>query len=173
MALTILTYPKIAPKHIAPVSLFDDALQALTKSLYELLITKKGKILTAPQVGVLKQIFVMNESSCFINPKIIHKEGEAAFEETCLSFPGVMMTIPRSKIITIEHQDEMGTSKEITLEGTEAHYAQQALDHLQGIFFIDYLSNLKRERLIKKFDKIHAHLCMHEHDHTDCDHHHH
>jgi peptide deformylase len=171
MRLTILTYPKIAPKQITPVDIFDDSLQALTKSLHDLLITKKGKSLAAPQVGILKKIFVMNESSCFINPKIVHKEGEAAFEETCLSFPGVMMTIPRNKIITIEYQDEMGVSKKTTLEGIEAHYAQQALDHLQGIFFIDYLSNLKRERLVKKFDKIQAHLCMHEHEGCDHDHH--
>jgi peptide deformylase len=112
--------------------------------------------LAATQVNVHKRLLVCDAATegkqpyCLINPEIITAEGTTNAEEGCLSVPEFYDFIERAAVIKVRALDETGTPFELEAEGTLAVCIQHEMDHLDGKLFVDYLSELKRERLKKK-----------------------
>lgn len=180
--LQILRYPNPSlRKQAQAVSDFDQNLKDTVNKLFEALYAANGWGLAANQAGVLSQIIVMdispdqNQPMIFINPKIVKKEGEVESEEDNLSFPGMFIKIKRAKKIELEYVDESGKPQTQIFEGLLACCLAQKVDSLNGKLFIDHLSELKRTRLLAKYNKMkhqvanHHHVhgpgCNHEHDH--------
>jgi len=89
----------------------------------------------------------------FINPEILEKSGSATGEEGCLSVPGIYDDVPRAERIRLRSHDAEGKVLERELDGMLAICVQHEMDHLEGKLFVDYLSELKRQRIRKKLDK--------------------
>jgi peptide deformylase len=89
----------------------------------------------------------------FINPEILEKTGKASGEEGCLSVPGIFDDVPRAERIRLRSQDAKGTVVEREIDGMLAVCVQHEMDHLEGKLFVDYLSELKRQRIRKKLEK--------------------
>lgn len=120
----------------------------------------KGIGLSAPQVGLRLQLFTMNmtgneeDAQTIINPKILATKGKIDYEEGCLSFPGVSITVPRAESINVEYLNEWNEKINRELSGIESVCFQHELDHLKGICFVDRVSRLKRGMALKKFKKL-------------------
>ena len=161
MALrTILEFPDPRLRTRAePVTRFDAALGTLIDDMLETMYAAPGIGLAATQVDVHKRLIVIdiseehNEPLVLINPEILAREGEAQTEEGCLSVPGIFDDVKRSAKIRVRAQDRNGESFEREHEGVLAVCIQHEMDHLEGRLFVDYLSDLKRERIRKKLDK--------------------
>jgi peptide deformylase len=118
----------------------------------------KGIGLAAPQVGISERLFVCRAGDdvprVFINPEIIElAEENSKFEEGCLSLPGIYADVTRPAAVRIRAWNEKGKSFTIDAEGLLARVIQHELDHLNGIMFIDHLSELKRKRIIKVWEE--------------------
>jgi peptide deformylase len=94
-----------------------------------------------------------NQPQVFINPEILSREGKAKGEEGCLSVPGIYDDVERAERIRLRYQDAEGTTHERDLDGLLAICVQHEMDHLTGKLFVDYLSEMKRQRIRKKLDK--------------------
>lgn len=158
--LEILAYPdKRLRQQAKPVTVFDESLQAFVDEMYATMYDDEGCGLAATQVGSQQRLFVMDTSSeqnapiCMINPEIIHQEEIILSEEGCLSFPGIRIEIERFKIVTVKFQDVAGKFHELTVDGLASRCVQHELDHLNGVLFIDWLSKLKKTRILKKLEK--------------------
>lgn len=125
----------------------------LIRAMFDTMYAAPGRGLAAPQVGVLKRLFVMDcgwkdgemtPLAC-INPEIIHSEGMAPGSEGCLSIPGVLAEVMRPERIVLRYLDQDGAAQEVPLDGFEARCAQHELDHLDGIVTFDRLSPEARE----------------------------
>ena len=131
----------------APVAR-DEDLADLVRAMFETMYDAPGRGLAAPQVGVLKRLFVMDcgwkdgdmTPMVCINPEIIHAEGMAPGAEGCLSIPGVLAEVMRPERIILRYRDLDGAAQEVELDGFEARCAQHELDHLDGIVTFDRLS---------------------------------
>lgn len=115
--------------------------------------------LAASQVNVHQRLIVIdvseekNERLVFINPEIISKDGLGIVEEGCLSVPGIFDDIERAAQIRVRAQDRDGNTFERSCDDILAVCIQHEMDHLEGKLFVDYLSDLKRDRIRKKLDK--------------------
>jgi peptide deformylase len=158
--LTILKFPDPRLRLVAkPVTRFDQTLQQIIANMFETMVQSKGVGLAAIQVNILQQIIVMdiegkNQPLTLVNPEIVEKTDTSASEEGCLSFPGVFATVQRAKTIKVRFQDVLGEFQERQCEGLESHCIQHEIDHLNGITFVDHLSALKRNRILKKLQKL-------------------
>jgi peptide deformylase len=94
-----------------------------------------------------------NEPLVFINPEILSREGVAETEEGCLSVPGIFDEVKRAAKVRVRFQDRAGAVIERDFEGVLAVCVQHEIDHLDGKLFVDYLSDLKRQRIRKKLEK--------------------
>ncbi len=94
-----------------------------------------------------------NEPQVFINPEILERSGKASAEEGCLSVPGIFDDVARAERIRVRSQDADGKVMEREFDGMLAVCVQHEMDHLEGRLFVDYLSELKRQRIRKKLDK--------------------
>jgi peptide deformylase len=94
-----------------------------------------------------------NQPLVFINPEIVSREGEAETEEGCLSVPGIFDEVMRAEKIRVRSHDRNGAVVEKDYEGVLAVCVQHEMDHLEGKLFVDYLSDLKRQRIRKKLEK--------------------
>jgi peptide deformylase len=113
--------------------------------------------LSAPQIGVRKNVFVTNvdgKLQYFINPRITRSDGSITSREGCLSFPNVFELIDRFNEITIEAIDVDGREFNAELSGPDAVVAQHEFDHLSGVLFIDKVSAIKRGFMLKKLQKV-------------------
>jgi peptide deformylase len=161
MALrTILEFPDPRLRTRAePVTRFDSALGTLVDDMLETMYAAPGIGLAATQVDVHKRLIVIdlseehNEPLVLINPEILARDGEAQTEEGCLSVPGIFDEVKRAAKIRVRARDRNGESFEHDYEGVLAVCIQHEMDHLEGRLFVDYLSDLKRERIRKKLDK--------------------
>jgi len=158
--LTILEYPDPRLRTIAaPVTRFDAALKQRIADMFETMYAAPGIGLAATQVDWHHQLIVIdtseehNDQRVFINPKILEKEGKATGQEGCLSVPGIYDDVPRAERVRARYQDADGASHEIELTGLLAVCLQHEMDHLNGKLFVDYLSELKRQRIRRKLDK--------------------
>lgn len=145
----------------AVVEVFDDALRELATAMYRTMYRANGQGLAAPQVGVLQRIVVIDmpdENSpalTLVNPRIVERSARREkFEEGCLSIPGVSARVERSAAVVVEAQDLDGTPFTVRAEGPLADCLQHELDHLDGVLYIDHLSHLQRQLLLRKYRKL-------------------
>ena len=164
MALkTILTEPNKLLRQISqPVERIGDAERELMNDMLETMYAANGIGLAAIQIGIPKRIIVMDLSKeenkkipmYFVNPLIVKKnEEKIIYEEGCLSVPNQFAEINRPSKCDVEYLDYNGNKQNLEAEGLLATCIQHEIDHLEGILFIDYLSKLKKEMIIKKLSK--------------------
>ncbi|PZO91920.1 MAG: peptide deformylase [Sphingomonas sanxanigenens] len=153
-----------------PVETVDDELRALIADMFETMYDAPGIGLAAIQVGVPKRLLVMDlqepeeeggeavrKPRVFINPEILEESEETQpYSEGCLSVPDQYAEVLRPAVIRAKWLDEHGKAYEETLDGLLAVCLQHEMDHLEGILFIDHLSKLKRDMLLKKLAKARA-----------------
>ena len=159
----ILTAPDPRLKAVSePVSRVDDEIRRLVDDMVESMYAADGIGLAAIQVGVPKQVLVMDldqkdgkkNPRAYINPKILWASEEmATFEEGCLSVPEIWDEVERPAKIRAEYLDRDGKRHELEAEGLLATCLQHEMDHLEGILFLDHLSKLKRSMALKKLAK--------------------
>ncbi|MCL2338680.1 MAG: peptide deformylase [Proteobacteria bacterium] len=147
-----------------PVETIDDDLRRVLAEMVKIMDRQKGAGLAAPQVGILKRFIVMrdpgtNELFKMINPKITARsDGKIIMEEGCLSVLGpddmpVFADVARPSTVEIVWTDEHGAPQTAEFSGNVARIVQHEYDHLDGILFIDYLSSVKREMVMRKVKK--------------------
>jgi peptide deformylase len=158
--LPILEYPDPRLRIRAePVTKFDTELKRLVADMFETMYEAPGIGLAATQVNVHQRIVVCDvavegkQPYCLINPEIIKAEGQTNAEEGCLSVPEFYDYVDRAAVIRVRAFDPDGRPFELDAEGMLAVCIQHEMDHLEGKLFVDYLSELKRERLKKKASK--------------------
>lgn len=143
------------------VTEFDQDLKTLVSDMFETMYEAPGIGLAATQVDVHKRLLVMdiseqkNDPMVLINPEILQAEGEEEMDEGCLSVPGYYETVRRAEKIRVRAQDQSGEFFEFDADGLKAVCIQHEMDHLEGKLFVDYISNLKRDRIRKKLEKQH------------------
>ena len=160
--LNILHFPDPRLRTVAkPVTEFDDELRQLVSDMFETMYEAPGIGLAATQVDRHIRLLVLdvseerNRPRCLINPEIIEADGEEEMDEGCLSVPGFYERVRRAERIRVRAQDEHGEVSEFDADGLEAVCIQHEMDHLEGKLFVDYLSNLKRNRIRSKLLKQH------------------
>ena len=144
-----------------PVESFDDELKTLTDDMFETMHSVNGIGLAATQIGVAKQVAVIdispekNEPLVIVNPaiQILDPSKIEDYDEGCLSVPGFFETISRPSDIKLSYQDLNGKKQEIKPEGLLTKVVQHELDHLNGRLFVDHISELKRRRIRNKIVK--------------------
>lgn len=141
-----------------PVNVFDTELDRLIEDMAETMYAAPGVGLAAPQIGVSKRLFIIDIATgddepsdlrVFINPEIVEKHDEVAWEEGCLSFPGVREEINRAERVKVRALDQKGNAFELEADGLLAIAIQHEYDHLEGQLMIDRLSILRR-RLVHR-----------------------
>ncbi|AMO73548.1 MULTISPECIES: peptide deformylase [Pseudomonas] len=161
--LNILEFPDPRLRTIAkPVEVVDDSVRQLVDDMFETMYEAPGIGLAATQVNVHKRVVVMDlsedksEPRVFINPELeplTQEMGE--YQEGCLSVPGFYENVDRPLRVRVKALDRDGKAFEEIAEGLLAVCIQHECDHLNGKLFVDYLSNLKRDRIKKKLEKQH------------------
>ena len=144
-----------------PVETFDDELKTLTDDMFETMHSVNGIGLAATQIGVAKQVAVIdispekNEPLVIVNPaiQILDPSKTEDYDEGCLSIPGFFEKISRPSDIKLSYQDLNGKKQEIKPEGLLTKVVQHELDHLNGRLFVDHISELKRRRIRNKIVK--------------------
>ena len=144
-----------------PVETFDEELKTLTDDMFETMHSVNGIGLAATQIGVTKQVAVIdispekNEPLVIVNPaiQILDPSKTEDYDEGCLSVPGFFEKISRPSDIKLTYQDLNGKKQEIKPEGLLTKVVQHELDHLNGRLFVDHISELKRRRIRNKIVK--------------------
>ena len=140
----------------------DNGIRKLMQEMLEAMYEAPGIGLAAVQVGILKRLIVIDISKdkekkkplFLVNPEILHQSKRTfIYEEGCLSLPGQFAEIERPAECILKYVDYNGKEKELIAEGLLATCVQHEIDHLNGILFIDYLSKLKKDMIIKKLVK--------------------
>ena len=162
----VLKYPDpVLAQKGARVERFDAELAAFVVDMFESMYAAQGIGLAAPQIGVSRQITVIDVSFqknpedklVLINPEIINRQGTQYEEEGCLSLPEIREKVKRSSWVRVRAQDATGKWFEVEGEELLARALQHEIDHLHGILFTDHLSRLKRDlvsRRIRKLQKL-------------------
>ena len=145
-----------------PLEKVDSQLRKLMDDMLETMYAAPGIGLAAVQIGILKRLIVIDISRdsekknplFLVNPKIIFKsQNKSTHEEGCLSLPGHFAEIERPDECHIKYVDYSGKEKKLEAKGLLSTCIQHEIDHLDGILFIDYLSKLKKDMIIKKLKK--------------------
>ena len=158
--LPILHFPDPRLREPATaIEVVDDQVRILIDNMLETMYDAPGIGLAAPQVNVHKRLIVIDISEdrsapiCLVNPQIIIAEGHEQMEEGCLSVPGIYELVERAERVQVRALDRNGVEQEFEAEGLLAVCIQHEIDHLDGKLFVDYLSDLKRQRIRKKLEK--------------------
>ena len=159
----IVTIPDpILKKKSLPIKNVDSSVKKLMDDMLETMYAAPGIGLAAVQVGVLKRVVVIDLSKkeektpplFFVNPEIIStSEEQVSYEEGCLSIPNQFAEIKRPNRCHVKYLDYNGKKKDLKADGLLATCIQHEIDHLNGILFIDYLSKLKKDLILKKVIK--------------------
>ncbi len=161
--LTIITSPNpLLRKKALPITKIDKSIRLLAKQMLELVYENNGIGLAANQVGILKQIIVIDlqidnikKPMVMINPVITKTSTETVdSEEGCLSLPLILSVIKRFATIEVEYTDLNSKKHKLKAEDLLAICIQHEVDHLNGILFIDHLSRLKKQLILKKYKKL-------------------
>ncbi len=145
-----------------PIKRIDATIRKLVDDLFETMYEAPGIGLAAIQIGVPKRVVTMDLSKkeddhkpqIFINPEVIWKSAETSkYEEGCLSIPEFYEEVERPAQVKVKYLDIDGNAQEIEASGLLATCLQHEIDHINGVLFIDYISKLKRDRIVKKFAK--------------------
>ncbi|HEX8091772.1 MAG TPA: peptide deformylase [Blastocatellia bacterium] len=162
MILEVVKYgDPVLTQRAEEVTEFDARLGKLVDDMFETMYGAPGVGLAAPQVGILKRLFVMDCSSgknkkqkvALINPVIETEEGEQMGEEGCLSFPGIFFQVKRPARVVVRARDMDGSEIKLDVIDLEARCVSHETDHLDGELFISYLSPLKRDLTKRKIKK--------------------
>ena len=158
--LNILRYPDVRlHKVAAPVTVFDEALKKLVADMAETMYAAPGIGLAATQVDVHKQVIVVDVSErrdslvVLVNPEIVEAVGVSDIEEGCLSLPSIYELVERAERVKVRAYDQNGTAFTLEAQGLLAVCIQHEMDHLKGKVFIEYLSQLKQQRIRAKLAK--------------------
>ena len=158
--LNILHFPDDRLRTVAkPVEKVTDKHRTLINNMLETMYDAPGIGLAATQVNVHERILVIdiseekNDPIVLINPEILEKDGDQEFDEGCLSVPGIYETVHRAENVRVKALNEKGETIEMNAEGLLAVCIQHEMDHLLGKLFVDYLSQLKKQRIRKKLEK--------------------
>ena len=160
---------KIFKEISAPVEQVDDTIRDIIDQMFELLEKQRGIGLAANMVGILKRIVVINSPEdkvkmSMVNPQITYKSAETQqFEEASLSYPNIEAIITRPKKIKLSYLDYNNQKQEMEAEGFLATLIQHEIDYLDGKVFLDYLSKLKRDKLLKRMEKLSKFVTPHVH----------
>jgi peptide deformylase len=159
----ILVLPDARLRQVAePIPAVTDEIKALAKDMLDTMYDAPGIGLAATQIGEMQRIVVMDLSRegeppdpiVMINPEILkYSEDTTTTEEGCLSIPEIYYDVERPAEITVRFTDLEGKTVEREAKDRLAICMQHELDHLDGVLYIDYLSRLKRDRVLKKFQK--------------------
>jgi peptide deformylase len=145
-----------------PVKAIDDEFRRLVDDMFETMYGAPGIGLAAIQVGVPKRVITADLAKkdeprapqVFINPEILSRSEElSTYEEGCLSIPEIHEDVERPATVRVRYLDRDGKPHEVDAEGLLATCLQHEIDHLDGVLFIDHISKLKRDRIVKKFSK--------------------
>jgi peptide deformylase len=160
----ILTLPDPRLRAVAdPVPVVDDEVRKLASDMLDTMYDAPGIGLAATQIGEMKRVVVMDlakegeprDPIVMVNPEIIAVSDEtASSEEGCLSIPEIYYDVERAAEITVRYTDLEGKTVERQAGDRFAICIQHEVDHLDGVLYIDYLSRLKRDRVLKKFEKL-------------------
>lgn len=161
----ILVWPHpLLKQKCHPVGKVDDGIRSLIRDLFDSMYAADGVGLAAPQIGVLKNVVVLNTTPrqpesrpvAMVNPEILTLEGKRTYREGCLSVPGEAEDVERASIVTARYLDEEGAEQTIRADGLLAIAIQHECDHLKGVMFVDHISTLKRELIRKRMKKVQA-----------------
>ena len=169
--LNILTAPHpILKKMAVPVDAVTKTERQFLDDMLETMYQANGIGLAAPQVGVSRRMLVMDigdrdiqdrededdgKALQLINPEIIAQSQETSeYQEGCLSFPQAYETIVRPSEVTVRYLDREGAERQLKAKGLLAVCVQHEIDHLNGVTFVDHLSRLKREMILRKMRKL-------------------
>ncbi|KAG9139569.1 hypothetical protein Leryth_016334 [Lithospermum erythrorhizon] len=167
--LKIVEYPNpILRAKNKRISTFDDNLKKLAHEMFDIMYKTEGIGLSSPQVGMNVQLMVFNpvgergegEEVVLVNPKVVRYSRKiVAYDEGCLSFPGIYADVERPDSIKVDAQDVTGAKFSVSLSGLRARVFQHEFDHLQGILFFDRMSDevvdsirMELEKLEKKYE---------------------
>jgi peptide deformylase len=161
--LPILIAPHATLKKVAaPVETVDDRVRQLMDDMLETMYDAPGVGLAAPQVGILERVVVIDVANTgetpqphkLVNPEVIwHGEELVDYEEGCLSLPDIFAEVTRPNQVRVRYRDETDAERTLDAEGMLATVIQHEIDHLNGVLFVDHLSHLKRNILMKKLSK--------------------
>lgn len=158
--LNILRYPDARlHKTAAPVTVFDESLKKLVRDMAETMYAAPGIGLAAAQVDIHKQVIVIDASErhdslvVLVNPEIVDASGISDIEEGCLSVPGVYDIVERAERVKVRAFDQNGKPFTLEAQGLLAVCIQHEMDHLKGKVFVEYLSQLKQQRVRAKLAK--------------------
>lgn len=144
------------------VTVVDDSIRALLNDMLETMYANDGIGLAAVQVGVHKRCVVIdvairegrNEPMRFINPEIVEESDDiSVFQEGCLSFPDQYSDVERPETVTVRYLDENGVQQTLKADGILATCLQHEIDHINGVVFVDHISKLRRDMILKKLTK--------------------
>ncbi len=146
----------------APITVFDAALKQLVAEMFESMYVAQGIGLAAPQIAISKRLTVIDVSFkknpkdrlVLINPEIVETRGKQTEEEGCLSLPDIREKVHRAAWVKVKAQDENGKWFEVEGEELLARALLHEIDHLNGVLFIDRISRLKRELVLRKIRKM-------------------
>lgn len=165
MVHEILVWPHPVLKQKAqPVAQVDDEVRTLIKDMFESMYAADGVGLAAPQIGVLKNVIVLDTTPrqpeakpvAMVNPEIVELDGKTTYKEGCLSVPGEAEDVERAATVTVRYLDENGEPQTLKADGLLAIAVQHETDHLKGVMFVDHISTLKRELIRKRMKKLQA-----------------
>ncbi|MFG1425157.1 peptide deformylase [Roseixanthobacter glucoisosaccharinicivorans] len=144
----------------AEVTRFDAALAALAQDLRDTMKAAPGIGITAPHIGVAERLVVLDlpeegQVRAYVNPRVIWASAELGrHPEGSVSMPGVVDDVERPARVRVQYQDLEGTPQELEADGLLAVCLQHEIDQLDGIFWLQRLSRLRRERVVKRFEKL-------------------
>ncbi|EYR83254.1 MULTISPECIES: peptide deformylase [unclassified Shinella] len=145
-----------------PIETIDSEVKKLADDMLETMYDAPGIGLAAIQIGVARRMLVLDVSKegedkkplVFINPEVVSaSDTRSVYEEGCLSIPDYYAEVERPAVITVKHLDRDGKEQLTEADGLLATCLQHEIDHLNGVLFIDHISKLKREMVIRKFTK--------------------
>jgi len=159
----VVKYPDpVLARPGAPVTVFDDALRKLVAEMFESMYVAQGIGLAAPQISISQRITVIDVSFkkdpkdklVLINPEVVESTGKQVEEEGCLSLPDIREKVTRAAWVKVKAQNEHGKWFEVEGDELLARALLHEIDHLNGVLFIDRISRLKRELVLRKIKKL-------------------
>ncbi len=162
LPIVIAPDPRLKTK-AKPVERVDDRVRRLLDDMLETMYDAPGIGLAAPQVGVLERVIVIDVADKdeapkpmrIVNPEVLWtSEERTTYNEGCLSLPDQYGDVTRPARVKVRYQDETGAAREVEADGLLATCLQHEIDHLDGVLFVDHLSMLKRNMILRKMQKL-------------------
>lgn len=159
----VVKYPDpVLARKGEPVTVFDEALRGLVEEMFESMYLAQGIGLAAPQIGISQRIAVIDVSFkkdpkdklVLINPQVVETVGKQVEEEGCLSLPDIREKVQRAATVKVRAQNEHGEWFEVEGDELLARALLHEIDHLDGVLFIDRISRLKRELVLRRIKKL-------------------